>query len=122
MHNSAAIDSATDPAFAAQAWTEHLAELGHRLALRFARAEPREQALAYLRGLLAPVERKNAWQLAEVLGYVTPYPVQHLLSRAKWDTDLVRDDLRAYVVDHLGSEDLVLVVDETGFLRKGPFR
>lgn len=115
MPNAAALDSAT----ALQAATEHLADLAHRLAARFARAEPRQQALAYLRGLLAPVERKNAWQLAERLGYEAPYAVQHLLGRARWDADLLRDDLRVYVTDHLGSDRAVLVVDETGFLKKG---
>ena len=119
MHNAAAIDTRADAAPSLQAATAHLADLARRLGRRFARAEPRQRALAYLRGLLAPVERKNAWQLAECLGYEAPYPVQHLLGRAKWDAEAVRDDLRAYVTDHLGREDAVLVVDETGFLKKG---
>ncbi|HEY1243559.1 MAG TPA: IS701 family transposase [Hyphomicrobiaceae bacterium] len=90
-----------------------------RVAPRFARAEPRRRALAYLRGLLSPVERKNGWQLAEQAGETTPDGMQHLLARADWDADQVRDDLRAYVVEHLGDERAVLVVDETGFLKKG---
>ena len=73
----------------------------------------------YLRGLLSPVERKNGWQLAEQAGDATPYGVQHLLSTYVWDADLVRDDLRDYVVEHLGDVHGVLVVDETGFLKKG---
>ncbi len=73
----------------------------------------------YLKGLLSPVERKNGWQLAEQVGNTTPYAVQRLLSSYRWDADLVRDDLRDYVVEHLGQEDGVLVVDETGFLKKG---
>ena len=77
------------------------------------------RALDYLRGLLSPVERKNGWQLAEQAGDATPYGVQHLLSTYVWDADLVRDDLRDYVVEHLGDVHGVLVVDETGFLKKG---
>ena len=73
----------------------------------------------YLKGLLSPVERKNGWQLAEQAGDATPYGVQHLLSTYIWDADLVRDDLRDYVVEHLGDASGVLVVDETGFLKKG---
>jgi SRSO17 transposase len=89
------------------------------VAPRFARAEPRRRALAYLRGLLSPIERKNGWQLAEQAGETTPDGMQHLLARADWDADQVRDDLRAYVVEQLGDARAVLVVDETGFLKKG---
>ena len=71
------------------------------------------------RGLLSPAERKNSWQLAEVSGDATPYGLQHLLGRALWDADAVRDVLQRYVVEHLGEPDAVLVVDETGFLKKG---
>src|SRR5258708_38637456 len=70
-----------------------------RIGPRFARAEARQRAQAYLRGLLSPVERKNGWQLAEAVGDRTPYALQHLLGRADWDPDAVRDDLRAYVVE-----------------------
>jgi SRSO17 transposase len=101
-------------------WADELAALHARMAPRFARAEPRRRALAYLRGLLSPVERKNGWQLAEQAGEATPDGMQHLLARADWDADQVRDDLRTYVVEHLGDEQAVLVVDETGFLKKGP--
>ncbi len=101
------------------AWAEGLEAVHARVAPRFARAEPRQRALAYLRGLLSPVERKNGWQLAEQAGEVTPDGMQHLLARADWDADRVRDDLRAYVVEHLGDARAVLVVDETGFLKKG---
>jgi SRSO17 transposase len=73
-----------------------------RIAPRFCRVEPRRRALAYLRGLLAPVERKNGWQLAEAAGDRTPDGVQDFLSRMQWDADLVRDDLRPYVIDYLG--------------------
>jgi SRSO17 transposase len=102
-----------------QAWAAGLQALHVRIAGRFARAEPRRRALAYLRGLLGPVGRKNGWQLAEHAGERTPDGMQRLLSTADWDPDRVRDDLRAYVVERLGDPGAVLVVDETGFLKKG---
>ena len=100
-------------------WAATLDQVAHRLGQRFTRAEPRRRALAYLKGLLSPVQRKNGWQLAAQAGDRSPYGVQHLLGRATWDADEVRDDLRAYVVEHLGDPEGVLVVDETGFLKKG---
>ncbi len=103
----------------AEGWTRELDGLAARIAPRFTRAEPRRRASAYLRGLLAPLERKNGWQLAEAAGDATPDGVQDFLSRMRWDADAVRDDLRAYVVEHLGDPDAVLVLDETGFLKKG---
>jgi SRSO17 transposase len=90
-----------------------------RVARRFYRPEVRQRARRYLGGLLAPVPRRNAWQLAEHLGELTPDGVQRLLNAAQWDADPVRDDLRAYVVEHLGDPGAVLVLDETGFLKKG---
>jgi SRSO17 transposase len=104
---------------AAEGWTRELDALAARIAPRVVRAEPRRRALAYLRGLLAPLERKNGWRLAEAAGDATPDGVQDFLSRMRWDADAVRDDLRAYVVEHLGDPDAVLVLDETGFLKKG---
>src|SRR4051812_19135846 len=101
------------------AWGRRLSLLHARIAPRFRRAEPRRRALAYLRGLTSPVERKNGWQLAEQAGEATPDGMQRLLATADWDADQVRDDLRAYVVEHLGETTGVLVVDETGFLKKG---
>jgi SRSO17 transposase len=100
-------------------WATELETLHARIAPRFARPEPRRRALAYLRGLVSPVERKNGWQLAEQAGDATPDGMQRLLATADWDADTVRDDLRAYVVEHLGDPGAVLVVDETGFLKKG---
>ncbi len=100
-------------------WAAGLAEVSGRIAPRFGRAEPRRRAGAYLRGLLAPVDRKNGWQLAEAAGDATPDGVQEFLSRARWDADAVRDDLQAYVVEHLADPAAVLVLDETGFLKKG---
>nr|WP_307711404.1 IS701 family transposase [Streptomyces sp. V4I23] len=90
-----------------------------RIAGRFGRVEPRTAARAYLLGLLSNVERKNCWQLAEQAGLARPGPMQRLLRYARWDADAVRDDLRAYVADHLGTDDAVLIVDETGFVKKG---
>jgi SRSO17 transposase len=102
-----------------QGWAAGLGALHARIAGRFARAEPRRRVLAYLRGLLGNVGRKNSWQLAEHAGEATPDGMQRLLATADWDPDLVRDDLRAYVVEHLGDPSGVLVADETGFLKKG---
>ena len=100
-------------------WADELTAVADRIGPRFARSEPRRRAAGYVRGLLGPAERKNGWQLAEHLGDPTPDGVQHLLARADWDADAVRDDLTAYVAEHLGDPGGVLVVDETGFLKKG---
>jgi SRSO17 transposase len=102
-----------------QGGAAYLTDMERRLAPYFERAEPRQRALAYVRGLLSPAERKNSWQVAEVSGDATPYGVQHLLRRALWDPDAVRDELRCYIVQHLGDPEAVLVLDETGFLKKG---
>jgi SRSO17 transposase len=101
-------------------WVDAVTELHGRIAHRFARSEVRERARRYLVGLLERVERKNGWQLAEAIGEVGPRGVQRLLSAATWDADAVRDDLRAYVVDHLGDPASgVLIIDDTGFVKKG---
>src|SRR5258707_8721501 len=100
-------------------WQSPLQDLARRIGTHFARPETRELALAYLQGLLSCVERKNGWQLAEHLGQVNPYRLQHLLDRAVWDAEEVRNDLQHYVVEHLGSAAGVLIVDESGFLKKG---
>lgn len=100
-------------------WAAALDEVAQRIGPRFPRTKPRQRVLAYLRGLLSPVERKNGCQLAEQAGDRAPYGIQHLLGRAAWDADAVRDDLQQYAVQHLGDRDGVLVVDETGFLKKG---
>src|SRR4051794_35986901 len=101
------------------AWTEDFTALVAQIGPRFARSEAREHAAAYLRGLLSPAARKNSWQLAEMVGAAAPYGFQQFLYRAAWDPDAVRDDLRAYVVAPLGDPEGVLVVDETGFRKKG---
>jgi SRSO17 transposase len=97
----------------------YLADMARRLAPYFARSQSRDRVLAYLRGLLSEAERKNSWQVAEVCGESTPYGFQYLLSRAYWDADAVRDELRTYSMQHLGDPNGVLVLDETGFLKKG---
>ena len=100
-------------------WADELEQVGERIGRRFKRSEPRRRALGYVRGLLGDAERKNGWQLAERMGEARPDGVQHLLARADWDADAVRDDLIAYVAENLGHADGVLVVDETGFVKKG---
>ena len=93
--------------------------LMYRVAGRFARVEPRRRARSLVLGLLSDLPRKNCWTIAEHVGDATPDGMQHLLGRASWDADAVRDDIRAYVVEHLCDQDAVLVVDETGDLKKG---
>src|SRR5215212_6471605 len=96
-----------------------VAAVAARLRPRFRRWAAHQHAGAYLRGLLGEVERKNSWQLAEYAGYRHPRTIQRVLDRSAWDADEVRDDLRAFVTAELGDPDGVLVVDETGFLKKG---
>src|SRR3954454_14711402 len=100
-------------------WAVGLEKLLARIGPRFARSEPRVRAGVYLRGLLSAADRKNGWTLAEQAGDRTPDAMQRLLNDADWDAHAVRDDLRAYVMEHLGDADAVLVVEETGFLKKG---
>ena len=90
-----------------------------RIAGRFARAEPRARVRKYVSGLVAGLERKNGWKLAERAGEVSPDGMQRLLRRADWDVDGVRDDVRDYVIAHLGEAGGVLIADETGFIKKG---
>jgi SRSO17 transposase len=101
-----------------QNWAAGLEEVHARIAGRFARSEPRARVLAYLRGLLGQSERKNGWTLAEAAGEVSPDGMQRLLRTADWNADAVRDELRSYVVEGLGPGG-VLIVDETGFVKKG---
>ncbi len=90
-----------------------------RIAGRFGRVEPRPRARAFVLGLLADLPRKNCWTIAEHAGQATPDGMQHLLAGAVWDEHAVRDDVRDYLVDHLGDPAAVLVVDETGDCKKG---
>ena len=100
-------------------WAEGLEEIGDLIGPRFARSEPRENAVGYVRGLLSDEERKNSWTLSERAGHGTPDGMQRLLSTTDWDPDAVRDDLFTYVNRHLGDPDGILIIDETGFLKKG---
>jgi SRSO17 transposase len=100
-------------------WRAELEGLLARFGRLFARSEPRRQAGRYLEGLLGPVERKNGWQLAEHLGDARPWRTQRVLSHVLWDEDAARDLCRDHAVERLGAEDAVLVVDETGFVKKG---
>jgi SRSO17 transposase len=103
-----------------RSWSEELEAVGNRLSDHFARSEVRQRAQDYLRGLLSEAERKNSWQLAEVAGNSTPYGIQHLLGRASWDADALREDLREYVIEHLlADSESCLIVDERGFIKKG---
>ena len=99
-------------------WAAGLEEVHARIAGRFARSAPRVRVLACLRGLLGQLERKNGWTLAEAAGEVSPDGMQRLLRTADWNADAVRDELRGYVVERLGPGG-VLIVDETGFIKKG---
>src|SRR5258707_8935069 len=100
-------------------WGRELDAVARRIGARFPRSETRDRVRAYLVGLFGPVRRKNAWQVAEQIGDGDPYGVQYLMGRSEWDPDAVRDDLRAYVVESLGDREAVLILDETGFLKKG---
>jgi SRSO17 transposase len=101
------------------AWRDELGAPGARLGRLFGRPEPRRQAGLYLEGLLSAAERKNGWQLAEQIGDARPWRTQRVLSHVLWDQDAARDLCRDYVLEHLGAPDGVLIVDETGFLKKG---
>jgi len=100
-------------------WQEPFDELMGRVAVRFARVDLRQRARAFVRGLLSDLPRKNCWTIAEHVGDLSPDGMQHLLARAVWDHDAVRDDVREYVTEHLGDPEAVLVIDETGDLKKG---
>ena len=119
LYNASPLSLADQELSAVQGGKAYVIDIERRLAPYFERAEPRQRAMAYLQGLLSPAERKNSWQLAEVSGETTPYGFQHLLGRALWDPEAVRDELRTYVKHHLGDPTAVLVLDETGFLKKG---
>lgn len=100
-------------------WGQEFDELMERIGPRYVRSEARNKAAGYLKGLMSDTQRKNGWQLAETLGEATPYGIQQFLYRGKWDPDEVREDLREYVVEQLGEAGGILIVDETGFLKKG---
>src|SRR5215211_7378886 len=95
------------------AWAREVAAIHGRVRSLFSRAEPRRRVRAYLQGLVSSAERKNSWQLAEYAGEPTPTGMQRLMA------DTVRDELPAYVVEQLGDPEAVLVIDETGFPKRG---
>ena len=100
-------------------WADALDDVTAQLGRRFVRSEPRRRVAAYLTGLLSNTERKNGWQLAELAGELTPDGMQRLLSTAHWDAEAVQGDLVAYVLEQLADPAAILVVDETGFVKKG---
>jgi len=102
-----------------QVWNVYWAQVERRIGPVFARSDAHKRAISYLSGLLSPADRKNSWQLAEISGDPNPYGFQHLLGRADWDADTLRDKLRTYVTDYLAEPDAVGVIDESGFLKKG---
>jgi SRSO17 transposase len=112
------VEANTTPTQVVQ-WAQALTDLHARLAARFARPEPRQRALKYLQGILSSIERKNGWQLAEHAREARPDGMQRLLSSAVWDTDGVRDDLRTYTLEHLGNQSAIVVIDESGFPKRG---
>ncbi len=100
-------------------WGRELENLFLRFGACFVRVEPRRRMRDYVRGLLGPVGRKNGWQLAEYAGHATPDGLQHLLARGCWDADRLRDELQSYAAEQLGASDGVLIIDDTGFVKKG---
>lgn len=102
-----------------EGWRREFDELMLRLGGRFARVEPRRRMASFVHGLLAGLPRVNCWSIAEHAGENDPRGMQRLLSAAVWDADGIRDDLRGYVLEHFADPGAVLVVDETGDLKKG---
>ncbi|MFJ6632608.1 IS701 family transposase [Streptomyces sp. NPDC091376] len=105
--------------YVAAQWDLELDDLFLPIGHRFGRVELRRRMRDYVRGLLAPVARKNSWQLAEQAGHPTPDGLQHLLAGSKWEPDDIRDDLQEYVAGKLGEVGGVLIIDDTGFIKKG---
>ena len=104
---------------AVQGWEEAFDHWVHRLGSQAPRADTRQQVACYIQSLLGEVERRNSWQLAEYAGHTTPYAFQHVLGRANWDVEGMRDELRSYVYEYLRASDDALIIDETGFLKQG---
>src|SRR5713226_7319804 len=100
-------------------WRGCLVQLHARLASYFARPQPYQRMLRFLQGVLSHVERKNGWQLAEQAREATPYGMQRLLSQAIWDVDAVRDEVRALALEHLGTSEAIVAIDETSFPKRG---
>ncbi len=100
-------------------WQSEFSAVLDRIASRFARYEPLRHAGELMAGMVSGLDRKNCWTIAEHRGAVTPDGLQHLLARARWDAEAVRDDLRDYVVDAFGDRSAILIVDETGGAPRG---
>src|SRR5260221_10641073 len=100
-------------------WADRFSRMCERLASHFGRSEPRERAQQYMLGLMSNAERKNSWQIAETMHEYGPQGMQRLLNTAAWDVEAVRDELRRYVAEQLGAADGILIIDETGFVKKG---
>ena len=100
-------------------WRDSLIQWHARLAFHFARPEPYQRMLRFVQGILSHVERKNGWQLAEHAREATPYGMQRLLSQAVWDEDGVRDEVRAFALEHLGTSEAIVAIDETSFAKRG---
>jgi SRSO17 transposase len=103
----------------AQQWRVLFDGLMLTVGARFRKPEPRRRVRNFVRGLLAPLPRKNCWTIAEHAGDASPDGMQDLLTRAKWDDRQVRADVRGFIAEHVADPDAVLVVDETGDLKKG---
>src|SRR6266516_1495100 len=117
QHNTspASLTTATDVI----RWHCSLMQLHARLAPHFARPEPYARMLRFLQGMLSQVERKNGWQLAEQAREATPYVLQRLLSQAVWDVDGVRDEVRAFTLSQLDTQEAIVAIDETSFPKRG---
>ncbi|WP_192814104.1 IS701 family transposase, partial [Rhodovulum sp. PH10] len=100
-------------------WDRELSVLKERVGRALPRSELRETAGAFIDGLLSGVERKTGWLMSETVGAERPYRIQSLIGRSRWDADRLRDHVMDYAVEALGDRDGVLIVDETGFLKKG---
>ena len=103
----------------ADRWQAEFSAVIDQIAPRFRRYEPLRHAAALMAGMVSGLDRKNCWTIAEHRGAATPDGLQHLLARASWDADAIRDDLRDYVIDAFGDPAAILVVDETGDIKKG---
>src|SRR5712691_8889689 len=117
QHNTPplAVTTATD----VTRWHGFLVQVHARLAPHFARPEPYQRMLRFVQGLVSSVERKNGWQLAEQAREATPYGMQRLLSQAVWDEEGVRDEVRAIALEHLGTSQAIVALDETSFPKRG---
>jgi SRSO17 transposase len=102
-----------------EVWESELGSLLSRMHPLFYRTESRKHAEQYVRGLLAPLERKNGWTIAEYVGESEPTALQRFLNLSPWDADALLDLNREYAMEHLASPGAILVADPTGFAKKG---